>query len=79
LRTKGDDLVSEPSPIVRVEFEYADGRIQRLTGKDAERWLTEVNGVVGAAQLRYGQPQISEYPWTWTKGEGVENANESTD
>ena len=35
--------------LVKVELEYADGEINRLTGKDAEEWLSQVNSWAGLA------------------------------
>lgn len=55
------------NPCVRVEFEYEDGRIQRLTGSAAEKWLKDVNGVLAAQQIRYGCPQVPDYPWEFSK------------
>lgn len=52
-------------PCVRVEFEYEDGRIQRLTGDDAKLWMEEVNNVIGLAHLRYSTPPLSDHPWEW--------------
>ena len=52
--------------VVRVEFEYADGSIKKLTGDSAVTWLEDVCNVLAAAQLRYGRSQIAEYPWVWT-------------
>jgi len=54
--------VPDKSPIVRVEFEYADGSIQRLSGPPAEAWLEDVNNVMATWQLRYGQ-RGEIYPW----------------
>jgi len=51
------------SPVVRVEFEYADGRIQQLTGEHAAAWMENVNTIVGMSELRYGSPQMEDYPW----------------
>ena len=58
------------NPCIRVEFEYKDGRVQRLTEQDAEDWLKEVNGVVAAQAFRYGQSQMKEHPWVFTRREG---------
>jgi hypothetical protein len=58
--------VPSDSPIVRVEFEYADGRIQTLSGPPAEQWLEEINSVVAFTQIRCGQQQISDFPWKWS-------------
>ena len=58
--------MSDHGKIVRVEMEYADGAIQRLTGPPAEAWLEDINNVLAAAQIRYGQSQIETYPWQWT-------------
>ena len=49
--------------LVRVELEFADGTIKRLTGQDAERWLEKVNNVVVGVEPRLGCPQIPEFPW----------------
>lgn len=58
--------MTDQSPIVRVEFEYADGSIQRLTGPPAEAWLEDVNNVIAAAHIRYSRSQMGDYPWEWT-------------
>ena len=59
----GDD-----TPLDRVEFEYADGRIQRLTGDAAIAWMKDINGPIIGAAIRYGQDQIrSDHPWKWTQ------------
>ena len=62
--------MSDHGKIVRVEMEYADGAIQRLEGPPAEAWLEDMNSVLAAAQIRYGQSQIEIYPWQWTPEEG---------
>ena len=54
------------SPIVRVEFEYADGAIQRLSGPPAEEWLKGVNNNIISNAVRYSEAGISDYPWEWT-------------
>jgi len=59
------------NPCIRVEFEYKDGRIQRLTEADAAKWLKDVNGVLAAQQIRYGCPQVPDYPWEISKREDV--------
>jgi hypothetical protein len=59
----GDD-----TPLDRVEFEYADGRIQRLTGDAAIAWMKDINGPIIAQALRYSQDQIrSDHPWQWSR------------
>lgn len=58
--------MADKSPMVRVEFEYADGTIQRLVGPPAEQWLDEINAVITFTQVRCGQRQISDFPWEWT-------------
>jgi len=58
--------VTSKSPIVRVEFEYADGTIQRLTGPPAEAWLEDMNNVLAVTQIRSGQPRAETYPWVWS-------------
>lgn len=55
------------NPCVRVEFEYMDGRIQRLEGADAEKWLRDVNNVLVLGALRHGTSGVGNYPWTYTK------------
>ena len=55
------------NPCIRVEFEYVDGRIQRLTGQAAEDWVKDVNGVLAAQAIRYGQTQTKEHPWEFSK------------
>jgi hypothetical protein len=56
------------NPCIRVEFEYQDGRIQRLTGTAAEKWLKDVNGVLAAQAIRYGQTQIlHDHPWEFSR------------
>lgn len=57
----------DKAPIVRVEFEYADGSIQRLTGPPAEAWLEDVNNVIALTHIRYSRSPIEEYPWEWSK------------
>jgi len=57
----------EENPCVRVEFQYQDGRVQRLTGNAANKWLSNVNGIVSAAQFRYGQSQMKEHPWEFSR------------
>lgn len=58
--------MSSEAPLVRVEMEYADGTIQRLTGPPAEAWLEDVNSVIALASIRYGSPPLDKYPWEWT-------------
>ncbi len=53
------------SPIVRVEFEYEDGRVQTLTGDSAVAWIKDINNVLVGSQLRYGRSQVGDYPWVW--------------
>jgi len=52
-----------------VEFNYKDGRIQRLTGEAAQRWLDAVNNLAIAANLRYSQSQMPDLEWEWTTKE----------
>ena len=61
------------APVVRVEFEYRDGRIQRLTGEAAETWLKAVDNIVANGELKYGQTQMNDHPWEWDRkaGDGV--------
>jgi len=54
------------SPIIKVEFEYADGRVQRLTGTPAQAWLEEVNNIIAQAHIRYSRAPMSEFDWEWT-------------
>ncbi len=63
------------NPCVRVEFEYADGRIQRLTGDDAKLWMKEVDGVIGMTHLRYSTPPLSDHPWVWLQKPPEETPN----
>jgi len=53
----------EINPCVRVEFEFSDGRIQRLTGQVAEDWINSVNNVLVAQAIRYGQSRVKDYSW----------------
>lgn len=57
----------EINPCVKVEFEYQDGRSQQLTGDAAEKWLKDVNAILAAHGLRYGQDQPNKHPWTFSK------------
>ena len=57
----------EINPCVKIEFEYEDGRIQRLTGQAAEDWLKDVNGVLAAQAFRYGCSQTKEHPWAFAR------------
>lgn len=57
--------MSTKGKIIRIEMEYEDGQVQRLTGADAERWLREVNGILAAQQIRYGRTTLSNYEWEW--------------
>ena len=59
----------EINPVVRVEIEHKDGQIQRLTAGAAEKWMQDVNGVLAASALRYGQTQVGEHPWEYFKKE----------
>lgn len=60
--------MSEKSgPCVRVELEYQDGRVQRLTGAAAERWIYHMNALVGSHHVRYGASPIpGDLPWERT-------------
>jgi hypothetical protein len=58
--------VTDKSQMVRVEFEYADGSIQRLIGPPAEAWLEDVNNVIALTHIRYGKGPMNDYPWEWT-------------
>jgi hypothetical protein len=54
---KSNDL----GPLVRVELEYKNGTITRLTGKNAQKWLEMVNGQVTIAAVHgFGLP-----PFKW--------------
>ena len=55
------------NPCIKVEFEYQDGRVQRLTGSAAERWLKDVNGVLATQAIHYGQSQTHDRPWTFSR------------
>ena len=37
--------------LVKVEFEYENGEINKLTGKKAQEWLAAVNGQVSIARI----------------------------
>lgn len=69
-------MEANSSPLVRIEMEYADGTIQRLTGPPAEHWLKEVNDVIVFTTVRCGQQQISDYDWQWTDRKTVRKADE---
>lgn len=51
------------SPLVRVELEFADGKVQTLSGDAANAWLKNVNDILALSQFRSGSPQMKEYPW----------------
>lgn len=55
--------------IVRIEMEHSDGRIQRLTGADAERWVAQVNGLIGGHYVRYNMNPLAEFEWEWSSTE----------
>lgn len=59
------------NPCIRVEFEYKDGRTQRLTGQAAEDWMKDVNGVLAAQAIRYSQSQVRDHPWKFFRKEGA--------
>ena len=50
------------SPLVRVEFEYANGSIQFLTGESADAWLEDVNTAVTASR---STGPLRNYQWEW--------------
>ena len=50
--------------LVRVEMEFADGKIQRLTGEAAQVWLKDVNGMVDLGRA-HGM-HLKEHPWEST-------------
>jgi hypothetical protein len=52
--------------VVRIEMEYADGKVQRLTGPEAERWIGAVNGAVFNEAVRYGTNRFVDFNWEWT-------------
>jgi hypothetical protein len=41
--------MSEDPPLVRVELEYADGRVDRLVGPDAQKWFKAANGAASVS------------------------------
>ena len=53
--------------IIRVEFEYDDGSIQRLVGEEAAKWLDACNGQITMARV-HGLP-FPEFDWKWLKNE----------
>lgn len=57
------------SPMVKIEFEYEDGSVQRLRGPACQQWLQEVNDVIIFTTTRCGQQQLSDYQWEWTHKE----------
>jgi len=61
------------NPCIRVEFEYEDGRIQRLTGEAAQAWLKNVDNIVGGCEIRYGQTQMNDHPWTFFRKEAPDD------
>lgn len=58
--------MSDHGKIIRVEMAYADGAVQRLTGKAAELWLEEVDSIIIQAHIRYSQSPMSEHLWEWS-------------
>ena len=65
-RVETHAATAKMSPLVRVEFEYADGRIQRLTGEHAESWAKNVNNIITLAAIRAGSEPMTEHPWVFT-------------
>lgn len=54
-----------PAPkLIHVEFAYADGRIERLTGDKANEWLEAVNGQCLLGQV-HGVP-MKQFRWDIT-------------
>jgi len=51
--------------LVRVELEYDNGEIHRLTGEDAEKWLEAANGQAVMSAL-HGM-SFPEFKWEITK------------
>jgi len=53
--------MSDDKKIVRVELEYDDGSIHRLTGDDAEKWLEAANGQAVMSHI-HGMP-FPSFDW----------------
>lgn len=51
--------------MVRVEMEFEDGRIQRLSGEEAQKWLTAVNGQCTMGWV-HGMP-MPQFEWEVVK------------
>lgn len=56
--------MSEHSPVVRVELEFADGTVKRLVGPPAEAWMEDLNNVTAFHHIRTGNSAMSQdYKW----------------
>lgn len=56
--------MADKGPLVRVELEYADGSVQRLTGPPADAWLEDLNNVTAFHHIRTGHsPMRTDYKW----------------
>lgn len=61
--------MADKGPLVRVELEFADGSIQRLTGPPADAWLEDVNNIVALQHIRSGsKPLREDYKWEHLPG-----------
>lgn len=56
-----DDL-HDSIPLVRIEFEYADGTVRRLTGNAAEIWKDRMDSALFMAWI-HGVQSGMELPW----------------
>lgn len=52
--------------LIRLEFEYDDGSIQRLTGEEAHRWFREANAAVTISTI-HGAPFPGDFQWEWVR------------
>lgn len=56
--------MSEDSPLVRVELEFADGSIRRLVGPPADAWLEDLNNITAFHHIRTGCSAMrQDYQW----------------
>lgn len=55
--------------LVRVEMEFDDGKVQRLSGDVAEEWLQRVNGFVTLAWVHGSN--FPEFKWEEIKKENT--------
>lgn len=55
--------VKRSSTTVRIEMEYADGRVERLVGEAAEAWTEEFHNLLGIALIHPGGIRPSGPKW----------------